>query len=199
MKFLNQLEYSHVPYRTKVRVEGLTEEQRKTNVAQSGCGLCCACMVVDYLTDKTLELEDCVRLSEQCVANHSPGTDLGVLGPVLAEKFDLNYKKTNDLSETIAHLKNGGVAVVLVGVPEGRERGLFTGWGHYMLLVSTDGEKFCILDPSYTEQKYELPDRIGRVNEANAPYLYCEVKTVDSEEFTKFDWGKYHLFSRKKV
>ena len=180
-------------------MEGLTDEQRTTNVAASGCGLCCSCMVVDYLTDKTLELEECVRLSEQCVANHSPGTDLGVLGPAVAEKFGLNYKKSNELEEVIAHLRDGGVAIVLVGVPKGQKRGLFTGWGHYMLLLSTDGEQFCILDPSYTEEKFKSPDRAGRVNENNAPYLYCDVKTVDAEEFTVFEWGKYHLFSRKKA
>ena len=196
MKYVNQNEYPHVPYRTRARVEGLTDEQRTTNVAASGCGLCCSCMVVDYLTEKTLELEDCVRLSEACVANHSPGTDLSVLGPAVAEKFNLNYKKSNELNEVIEHLRCGGVAIVLVGIPEGQKRGLFTAYGHYMLLLSTDGKEFCILDPSYTDEKFKLPDRVGRVNEKNAPYLYCDVNTVDSE-CTNLVWGKYHLFSRK--
>ena len=93
MKYINQNKYPHIPYRTRAKVEGLTDEQRTTNVAESGCGLCCACMAVDYLTDKTLTIEECVRLSEECVANHSPGTDLKFLGPAVAEKFGLDVEK----------------------------------------------------------------------------------------------------------
>ena len=198
MKYINQNKYPHIPYRTRAKVEGLTDEQRTTDVAESGCGLCCASMVVDCLTDKTLEIEDSVRLSEECVANHYVGTDMNVLGPALAEKFGLYYEKTNELGEVIAHLRNGGVAIVLVGIPEGQKRGLFTAFGHYMLLLSTDGKEFCILDPSYTEKKFKGPDRIGRINEENAPYLYCDVNTVDKEADNILYEGKYHLFSRKK-
>ena len=199
MKYINQNKYPHIPYRTRAKVEGLTDEQRTTNVAESGCGLCCACMAVDYLTDKTLTVEECVRISEECVANHSPGTDLNFLGPAVAEKFGLDYSKTNDPAEAIRHLQNGGVAIVLVGIPTGKEKGLFTAFGHYMLILSTDGEEFCFLDPSYTEKKFKIPERAGKVNEENAPYLYCDVNTMDKEcENILFD-GRYHLLSRKKI
>ena len=72
IKYVNQNDYPRIPYRTRAKVEGLTDEQRTTDVAQSGCGLCFVSMVVDCLTDKTLEIEDSVRLSEEGVANHSP-------------------------------------------------------------------------------------------------------------------------------
>ena len=197
MKYLNQLEYEHIPYHTNVCKEGYTEAQRLRNVRLSGCGPCSTCMVVDLLTDKTLEIEECIRISEECVANHSNGTDMKVLSPVIAEKFGLDYYGTSDLSEAIACLQKGGAIVCHVGIPEGKEIGLFTNGGHYMALISTDGKEFCILDPSYTPEKYHIPEREGRVNDKNAPYLYCDVNVVDSE--TKPNRVKYHTFMRKKA
>lgn len=195
MKFINQLEYSHVPYRTRAKVEGLTDEQRTTNVAESGCGLCCSCMVIDLLTDKTLSVEDSVRLSEECVANHSPGTDMNVLGAALAEKFGLEYSRTSDVNEVIRHLQNGGVAVSLISIKEGNKISLFAEYGHYILLVSTDGKDFCILDPYYKLEKFDVPERAGKVDVSRAPFLYCDVNLVDDECVYK----RYYLFSRKKA
>ncbi len=196
MKYVNQLEYAHIPYPTRTKQPEYAPKGMNSTVRSSGCGLCSVCMAIDVLTDKTLEIEECVRISMECAANHSRGTDMNVLGPVIAEKFDVEYAKTSDLAEAIAHLQGGGVIVVHVGVPEGAEIGLFTNGGHYMLLISTDGKEFCFLDPSYTDEKFKIPERAGRVNEENAPYLYCDVNTVDSE--AKHDKVKYHLFSRKK-
>ena len=196
MKYVNQLEYAHLPYPTKIKKAEVPEEKKKTTVRSSGCGLCCACMTVDLLTDKSLDIEECVRISEECLANHGVGTDMSILGPVIAEKFGLSYSKTNDLGEAIAHLQNGGAIIAHVGIPKDAPIGLFTKSGHYISLISTDGKEFCILDPSWSAEKYKIPERLGRVNEDNYPYLYCDVNTVHSE--TKPGKTKYHLFARKK-
>ena len=195
MKYINQLIHRDIPYHTNVRKEGVSEIDRIRSVAQSGCGLCCVCMMIDQLTNMTLTIEDCVKISEECVANHSTGTDMKVLGPVIAEKYKLNYSETNELSEAIAHLQCGGHIIAHVVVPEGKDIGLFTKGGHYISLISTDGKEFCILDPSYTADKFHIPERIGRVNDSHAPYLYCDVNTVHAE--TKEGKIKYYLFSRK--
>jgi hypothetical protein len=196
MKYINQLEYAHLPYPTKIKLENIPEEKKKTTVRSSGCGLCCACMTVDLLTDKSLDIEECVRIAEGCLANHGVGTDMSILGPVIAEKFGLSYSKTNDLEVGIEHLRAGGVIIAHVGIPKDATIGLFTKSGHYISLISTDGKEFCILDPSWSEEKYKIPERLGRVNEDNYPYLYCDVNTVHSE--TKPGRTKYHLFPRKK-
>ena len=196
MKYVNQLEYAHIPYPTKVKQEEYAPNGLNTSVRQSGCGLCSVCMAIDIITDKTLDIEDCVRISCECVANHSRGTDMNILGPVIAEAFDIEYTKTSDLSEAIAHLQAGGVIVVHVGIPEGKEIGLFTKGGHYMLLISTDGKEFCFLDPSYSDEKFKIPERAGRVDETRAPYLYAPIETVDSE--CKPGRVKYHMFKRKR-
>lgn len=196
MKYVCQLDYPHIPYHTNTTRPELPESERNRTVAQSGCGLCSACMVVDYLTDRALSVEDCVRLSEDSGASPRRGTSMHILGPVLAEKFDLDYRNTNDLAEAIAHLRSGGAIIAHVRVPDGCEIGLFTKGEHYIVLLSTDGKEFCILDPSYAEGKFDIPARAGKVNAKNAPYLYCDVNLVDAETATALP--KYHLFSRKR-
>ena len=191
MRYFNQLEYGHIPYQHNMANGGAPEESR--NVATTGCGLCSACMVVDALTDKTLSVEECVRLSEDNAANLSLGTDMTVLGPIVAEKFGLEYSNTESLEEAIDHLKNGGKIISHVG-HEGDLPGLFTMRAHYITLISTDGEDICILDPSYKEGKFDIPERIGKVNDKNAPYLYCNKDVLHNE--TK--GHRYHLFKRKK-
>ena len=196
MKYISQLDYEHIPYRTNVKNDAVPVEKKMRNVRLSGCGLCSICMMIENMTDKTLSIEECVKISEDHLANHLTGTDMSVLAPVIAEKFDLYYKKTSNLTEAITHLQKGGMIVAHVGVPEGKEIGLFTKGGHYVLIISCDGEEFCVLDPAYTPEKFTIPERVGRVNFKNAPFLYCNVDIFDSE--TRVGKPKYHMFARKK-
>ncbi len=197
MKFVCQLDYEHIPYRTNVLNDAVSEADKIRNVRKSGCGLCSVIMMLDGLLGVNLSVEDCVKISENCLANHAAGTDMKVLAPVIAEKYGLNYIQSSDVNEAIKHLQNGGMIVAHVGVPTGKNIGLFTKGGHYILLVSTDGEDFCILDPSYTPEKFTIPERAGRVNFSNAPYLYCNVDVLDSETKPEKE-VKYYMFSRKK-
>ena len=194
MVYLNQLEYEHIPYPTRVK----QEVPRNSTVRSSGCGLCSACMVVDGLTTETLPIEECVRIAMECEANYSVGTDMKVLAPVIAERYGLRYTQSNELSEAIACLQRGGRIIAHVGVPEGKEIGLFTKGGHYIVLLSTDGKEFCILDPSYKEGKFDIPERMGKVDTRRAPYLYCDISLVDAERRGGVR-PTYHLFSRKRA
>lgn len=194
MKFINQNDYPHVKYNHNVANGGVPEERRC--VESSGCGLCAGIMMVDALTTMSLALEDCVKLSENSGANHGLGTDMNILGPVLAKIYNLNFKKTNSLKKAISHLRKGGHVIALVTVPKGQEVGLFTKKSHFINLVSTDGKDFCILDPSYEVDKYNIPERIGKVNENNLPFLYVDVNEVDYQ--AKKETYAYYLFSRKK-
>ena len=197
MKYINQLDYPHVPYHTNGAHPEVPDELRNRTVALSGCGLCTIAMVIELLTDKSVSVEDMVKISEACGAQHAVGTDLTVLSPVIAQKFDLDYHATDDVNKLIAHLQRGGAAVVYVGVPAGEEIGLFTKGGHYMTVLSTDGKEFCILDPSYTSDKFNLPERAGRVDTSRAPFLYCSVETLNGE-VTADRYPKYYLFARKR-
>ena len=187
MQYLNQLELKHLPYETNMAHGGNPPERR--TVASSGCGLCSTCMAVELLTDKTLSVEECRQLSYDTGANHSPGTDLDLLGPVVAEKLAISYRGTASLTEVISHLQSGGAVVARMG------KSLFTDRSHYILLVAYADGEFCILDPSYTPEKYHLPGREGKVNDKNAPFLYTSKDTLHAH--TAWNKPKYHLFWRK--
>ena len=92
MKYVNQLEYEHIPYPTRVKEEAYAPSGMKSTVRSSGCGLCSVCMAIDIITDTTLDIEECVKISCDCVANHARGTDMNILGPVIAEKFDIEKR-----------------------------------------------------------------------------------------------------------
>lgn len=101
MKYINQLEHRDIPYEHNLDHGGVPEEKR--NVAAAGCGPSCLCMMVDALTLSTYELTDCLKLSNEVGANREIGTSLKILGPVVAERFNLNYGETSDLNELKAH------------------------------------------------------------------------------------------------
>ena len=114
MKYINQLEHRDIPYEHNLDHGGVPEEKR--NVAAAGCGPSCLCMMVDALTLSTYELTDCLKLSNEVGANREIGTSLKILGPVVAERFNLNYGETSDLNELKAHLAKGGLAIANSGV-----------------------------------------------------------------------------------
>ena len=191
MKYISQLNYEHIPYYHNTDEGGIDG-----NVRKSGCGLCCVCMMLEHITVESLSIEECVKLSEENGANHGRGTDMSILAPIIAEKFDLNYRKTDDLGEAIDHLKRGGHIIAhVVSKERGAEHGLFTNSGHYISLISTDGKTFCIFDPSYREEKFSTPERIGKLNAEHFPFLYCDTELVHRE--CALDKPKYHLFSHK--
>lgn len=193
MLYLNQLDYRHIPYITHTKDDEITD--KVYNVARSGCGLCCCCMTVGLLTTKELPIEECVKLSEGCGANYGAGTDMSMLAPVVAQRFSLEYRNTCDQKEMLACLQTGGAAIVHVKRLPDDPIGLFTKSGHYMSVIATNGEEVCILDPSYTPEKYHLEERAGKVNDKNAPYLYCHKDTLHAH--TTWDKPKYHLFWRR--
>ena len=192
MLYINQLDYPHLKYNHNT-LKGGPPEGRDT-VKTSGCGLCCACMVVDQLTDKSLGIEECVRLSEDSGANQWIGTSMKVLGNVLAEKYDLEFSYTKDVDEAIAHLGKGGRVIALVGKDNEGNPGLFAKVAHYVLLLSYDGKEFCVLDPALTDVKYTEGEKAGRVR-VNKPFVYAPKEEI--EIATQAQGIKYYLFSRK--
>ena len=197
MKYINQLDYPHLPYYTDTANPDKTEEEKLRTVAKSGCGLACASMMIDQLTDKELKIEDCVKLSEECGANRTLGVSMKIFAPVLSEKFGVDYSFSNDLSEAIEALRSGAHIIAVVKANQETGVGLFTDTGHFISLISTDGKEFCILDPSYKPEKFEREDRKGKVDTSHAPYLYCDVNTTHAETSIKAS-SKYYVFKRKR-
>ena len=146
MKYLNQLEYETVPYPTDIK--NPDSPMKDGSIKRAGCGLCCLCMMVDRLTVEELPLLECRDLAIEHKANMDPGTDLEVLSPVIAKKFCLKYKATDDLQEMIRCVQAGGCAIANVGGDrdDGRYTGVFSHGGQFITVISADEKEHCLRD-----------------------------------------------------
>ena len=192
MKYINQLEYPYMPYATDLDTPD--SPFHNVTVREAGCGPCCLCMMVDQLTTKTLPLANCLQLSHLHKANRQVGTTMEILAPVVAKAFDLTCQESNDLSEVIACLQNGGKVICNVGGNrEGDYKGIFSYGGHFILLVSTLQDSFCILDPSAKEGKFDEEGRKGKVQK-KGDFLYCKHSDVHKDAENRNP--RYYLFAR---
>ena len=165
--YVNQTRYPHVPYPTMTAIPALTRND--TTVRSAGCGLCSASMVVTNLTGVAFPLIDSLELSMSVNANHSPGTDMDLFAPYVAERFDLDLEMTDDPERLRQHLLRGGMAIANVtgDRPEDGYVGLFSHGGHYVAVVAIeeDGEHITVLDPSQLPDKFLEEGRRGKVVE----------------------------------
>ncbi len=192
MFYINQLDYPHVRYDHNMAHGGAPEG--KNTAAAAACGPCCLMMMVENLTFSHLGLQECLDLSYELKANLEPGTDLKILGKAVAEKYDLDFSMTNEISELVAHLQRGGMAVANSGGDREGYTGLFTHGGHYIAVISVDGDTACILDPSYKEGKYEEEGRQGKVT-VKEPFVYCSLETLMKDCENRDP--AFYLFKRK--
>lgn len=177
--YLNQTNYPHVSYPT---LTDLPDRMRAdTTVRGAGCGLCSASMVVTNLTGKEFSLIDCLELSLAVNANHSPGTDMDVLAPYVAERFDLDLVMTEDPELLREHLICGGMAIATAtgDRPEDDYIGVFSHGGHYIAVVKIeeDHEHIIVLDPSQVPDKYQEKGRVGKVIE-NGYHIHTTMKVL---------------------
>lgn len=165
MKYYNQTNYPHVPYPTLTDLPELGGVS--STVRDAGCGLCASCMVIENMTGEDFPLIECLELSLNVHANHSPGTDMTLLGPYIAERFHLNLVMTDDAELVREHLKKGFMAVACAAGdrPEEDYVGVFSHGGHYMAVVGidADGEHIRVLDPSQVPGKYDIEGRREKV------------------------------------
>lgn len=193
MKYISQLDYAHLIYNHNMNNGG--PKPGRNTVATSGCGLCSACMIVGLLTPKELTVEEAVRLSENNGANLQIGTDMKVLGPIVADKFNLAYAETDSGEELLEHLRKGSAAIVHVGGDREGHKGIFSNVGHYIVAVSANGNEVCILDPGgMREGKFEEEWRRDKVR-LDLPFVYCDIK--DLLDDTANRKPGFHLYSRK--
>ena len=196
-KYYNQLHYPHVLYPILTDMPEL--HQDKVTVKQAGCGLCAASMLVENYKKEEFPLIDCLELSLSCHANHSPGTDMDVLAPAVAQKFNLSVVCTDSELLLKEHLQNGYMAIACVAGdrPEEDYVGVFSHGGHFVCVVNMDeNEQVTILDPSQTPDKYSIPERSmvhvnGHVLTCDFDVLskdcrYREVKYYEEGNFKKY-------------
>ncbi|MCF0151411.1 MAG: hypothetical protein HUJ80_08385 [Firmicutes bacterium] len=208
MKYVNQLNYPEIPYTMGVNFDydmylkhkylidnsaigkmgtfepGMKPRIFEGNMAQAGCGLCCAIMVADRLfTDVDYDLLDTREVSYASGGNGFIGTDYEAFAPAWAEKIGAKLLMTNDLADVDRCLATGGVAVALSTGDREKDGyiGVFTHGAHYITLVSKgeDG-MYTILDPSLKEGKYDEPGREGKVV-VDGNIIYANGQTIDED------------------
>ncbi len=184
MKYVNQLEYPHIPYITGCDLEGKAREEGKsTTVKTSGCGLCSAVMILDRLLPNCdFDLEKAMEISYESGANRRFGTNYPKFGPLLAEKYGLKFEMTNDMASLLKCLKTGGVAAANVGGDREGYVGVFSHVGHYIVIIGVEPDgRLAILDPAYEENVYEEEGRKGKVEMKAGVIALCTPETLQKE------------------
>lgn len=198
MRYINQLEYPHIPYITRTTLQGEAYEKgQKTTVRTSGCGLCSAIMALDILRPEVeFTVEQAVELSYSVNANATVGTNYYYFAPAFADRFGLKAQASMHLEDLQNCLRTGGVAVVLVRGDRDGKKGLFTKGGHYMTVIGEgpDG-RLVILDPSYKEGKFDSPEHKGKVEIKDDVLVLCRPEILEEE--VNPNRFHYYLFWRK--
>lgn len=194
MLYLNQLEYPDIKYPTNVKEPGCDLDVNG-NIKDAGCGICSACMMVDRLCTESLNMEECIKMSIDAKANLDPGTEMKFLAPPLAERFNLDLVESDNYHDMIDGLRNGGCAIVNVGGDYDGHHGLFTRSGHFIVAVSYRDGEFLILDPSWSEGKFQEEGRKGQVREEGF-LIYAKPEVVDADAANRSP--RYYIFTRKE-
>lgn len=192
MKYLNQLEYPNMPYLTDTDHPD-SEFSTSGTIRLAGCGLCSACMVVDRLTTESISLSECIELSVSTGANHGVGTDMKLLAPALARRFRLKLRTSSDVNELLVCLHQGGCAIVNVGGDREGYTGTFSKGGHYIVALSCTDQEICILDPSFTADKFSDEPRSSRVRTNNI-WIYCSPEVLAQDAANRSP--SFYLFWR---
>ena len=196
MRHIIQRKYSYIPY-PQYMAEPDNPRGKKGTIRSGGCGVCSVCMVIDQLTTENFSVKECAQLSMAVGGNHSSGTDMTVLGPVVAEKFNLDYAESYDVNDALTALREGGRVIALVGGIEPDNRGIFTAGGHYIVLIAADDkDEICILDPNWTSKTFPKWEKQGLVRTEGT--LVYTSPAVLHQEGKKLGDPTYYIFHRKK-
>jgi len=198
MKYVNQKDYPHWLYITRIEMDEENQQKGKTStVASSACGLCSAVMVADrLLVDSKFELADAIELSYSVKANCNVGTNYRRFAPAFAEKLGLDWESTNDTARVVYCLQTGGVVVVHVGGKREGFPGLFSRSGHYVVAISQERDgRIAILDPAYRPGRYDIEGCEGYVTMKNEVIALCDLDILAKDASNRDP--SFYLFWRK--
>ena len=189
MNYVNQLDYPTLLYPTSLDKSGNVPEPCPT-FAKAGCGLASVCMLVSKLIGVELTPEQAVALSVGCGANVN-GTNMSVLGKAISEQYDLRFSVSDDLSDLLHCLQEGGAAIF----NSGAVNRIFSDNGHFLLAdrLCADGT-VAVLDPSLTPEKYTVEFRKSKVRRVEE-VLFVTPATIAEECSNRSP--AYYLFSNK--
>lgn len=195
MIYINQLPHTDLLYITHTDDEE-RERGKTTTFSSSGCGLACAMMVLDrLLVDAKFTMEDAIELSYAAKANNEAGTNYKRFAPAFAEKFNLKYEVSDDPERLRYCLRTGGAAVIHSKKREDYIP-IFTKGGHYICAIAeAEDGRIVILDPSYAEGKFDIPERAGKVEMKDDVFCLCDMQVLVEDSLVKKP-DCFHLFWR---
>ncbi|MBQ4342254.1 MAG: hypothetical protein IJC38_00020 [Erysipelotrichaceae bacterium] len=183
-EFYCQLNYEHVFYPSLTSPNG--------NIANNGCGVCCASMVIESLTETKFPIEESARFAKNSGAREGFGTDMSILAPALAKQFQLKVEKTIDPQRVLEFLQSGK-GLVIANPAGDREGwiGVFADSRHYVVVASASGSEIEVWDPMYRPGRYDVPKRAGKVRmDGFKAYAQFEIIVNDC------NGRPYYLFSK---
>ena len=159
--FYCQLDYAHVPYPSPVGA-------KNGNIANNGCGVCSASMLVENLLDVPFPPEEAAKMAKACGAREGYGTDLYIFSPVFAAAFGMTCRDTEDPNEALRFLQEGKgmvIANVRGDRPEDGYIGVFSDSGHYVVIAEAEGSTVKVWAPMYKpgSDRFDKPGRKEKV------------------------------------
>lgn len=157
-KFYCQLDYDHVPYPSPMG-------SANGNVANNGCGVCCASMLIESMLGIPFPPEESAVFAKACGAREGFGTNYYICAGALAGRFGLRMRPTEDIEEVVRLLNEHENAKAVANVRGDREgyTGVFSDGGHYVLIDGARGGELRVYDPMYRPGRYDVPGRTGKV------------------------------------
>lgn len=182
MKFYCQLDYKHIPYVSPTSLNG--------NIANNGCGVCCASMIIEEIKGIDFPPEKCAIFSKQSGAREGFGTDMRILAPAISKEFNIQVKSTLDTNEVIQFLENKEGYVIANTIGDHDDWiGVFSDSRHYIVLVSIEENIVGVLDPLLAPGRYEKEGRKGKVKLVGN-IAYADFSVVENDCVGK----PYYLF-----
>jgi hypothetical protein len=165
------------------------------NLANNGCGVCSASMLVENMLDVPYPPEVAAKEAKACGAREGYGTNLYIYAPVVAEHFGMKLTVTEDGQEALRFLQEGRGMVIANTYGDRPEHiGVFSDSGHYVVLASANGTEVKVWDPMYFigSDRFESEHRKDKVRlDGTDAYADMSVIAQDCKD------RPYFLFSKK--
>lgn len=182
MHFYCQLDYAHIPYPSPTSPKG--------TLADNGCGVCCAAMLIEHMTGQAFPPEDAAILAKACGAREGFGTNMAIFAPAFSRKFNLCYTAVSDPRLVLEFLEEqGGMVIANTAGDRADWIGVFSDARHFIALPSAKNGVTAVWDPMLSPGRYDLPGRAGKVHlEGTTAYADFSVIANDCRE------KAYYLF-----
>ena len=178
--FYCQLDYEHVPYPSPVgAVNG--------NLANNGCGVCSASMLVENMLDVPYPPEVAAKEAKACGAREGYGTNLYIYAPVVAVHFGMKLTVTEDGQEALRFLQAGKGMVIANTYGDRPEHiGVFSDSGHYIVVAEAKGTEVKVWDPMYKlgSDRFEKEGRKAKVR-LDGTDAYADFSEIEKDCFER--------------